>query len=223
MSRGSIYRQITKLSNCRMANHPLEEKTHDSSQKNDGHNRMDSPRFHVVEIFPKWKSFNATHHIKHIHILQPILELRPKSVRHRFVIHADNAILHTAKQSQECCEQNSLKITLHPPYSSDLTSLYFSIQICEALSEETFLSFGKSTSWHNSYNFQKSLWRPHSGTGWRDWFESPHTKIMTIHKVNPGLFIFVQSHSGTEVLNPRGTPYIFPPLSAFHIEMYSRV
>jgi hypothetical protein len=30
-----------------------------------------------------------------------------------------------------------------------------------------------------------------------------HTKVITIRKVNPSLFIFVRSHSGTEMLNPR--------------------
>jgi hypothetical protein len=67
----------------------------------------------------------------------------------------------------------------------------FSIRICEVLSDETFRSFGISTSSRNSQTFQKSLWMPHSGTGWIDWFESPHTKVITIHKVNPDLFIYL--------------------------------
>jgi hypothetical protein len=85
--------------------------------------------------------------------------------------------------------------------------IFLSIRICEALSEWIFLSFGKSTSWRNSHYFQKPLWMSRSGTGWRDWLESPHTKIIIIHKVNPGLFIFVRSRSGTGMLNPRWTSY----------------
>jgi hypothetical protein len=81
---------------------PLKGKTHDSHQKNDGHHRMNSPRFHVVEILPKRKLFNAVYYIENI--LQPILELHLKSVRHRLVIHGDNARPHTARQSQQFCE-----------------------------------------------------------------------------------------------------------------------
>jgi hypothetical protein len=76
------------------------------------------------------------------------------------------------------------------------------------LSEMIFLSFRKNISWPNSYNFQNSFWRPRSETGWRDWFEWPHTKVMIIHKINPGLFIFIWSRSGIEMLNPRGIPYM---------------
>jgi hypothetical protein len=71
---------------------------------------MDSSEFHVVEIHLKRKLFNAVHYIEHI--LQPILELYPESVRRRLVIHADNTKSHMARQSQEFCEQNSLKIVL---------------------------------------------------------------------------------------------------------------
>jgi hypothetical protein len=53
MSCGFICWQITKSFGCRMTNHPWNGQTHDSSQKNDSHNRMDSPRFHAVKIFPK--------------------------------------------------------------------------------------------------------------------------------------------------------------------------
>jgi hypothetical protein len=65
-------------------------KTHDSWQTNDGHNCIDSPRFYIVEIFPKRKRkpFNAAHYIENI--MQSNLKLRPESVQHRLVIHADN-------------------------------------------------------------------------------------------------------------------------------------
>jgi hypothetical protein len=126
-------------------------KTHDSSQTNDGHNRIDSPRFRVVKILPKEKLFNATNYLEYI--LQPILELRPESVRRHLIIHADNARPHAARQSQEFREQNSLRIAFHPPYSHTLALSYFSIRVCETLSKEIFLSFSKSTSWCNSYSF----------------------------------------------------------------------
>jgi hypothetical protein len=44
MSRGLIYWQITKSSGCRMLNHPWKGKAYDSSQKSDGHNRIESFR-----------------------------------------------------------------------------------------------------------------------------------------------------------------------------------
>jgi hypothetical protein len=106
-----------------MASHSVKGKIHDSSQKNDNHNCMDSPRFYVIKILPKGKPFNATHYIKHI--LQLILELRPKYVRHRFIIRADNARPHMISQSQEFYEQNSLRIALYPPYSPDSALSYF--------------------------------------------------------------------------------------------------
>jgi hypothetical protein len=52
------------------------------------------------------------------------------------------------------------------------------------------------------------FWVTYSRTGWTDWFGLPHIKIITILKVNADLFIFVKSHLETEMLHPRGTPYI---------------
>jgi hypothetical protein len=101
----------------------MKGKIHDSSQKNDNHNPMDSPRFYVIKILPKGKPFNATNYIKHI--LQLILELRPEYIRYRFVIRADNVRPHMIRQSQEFYEQNSLRIALHPSYSHDLALSYF--------------------------------------------------------------------------------------------------
>jgi hypothetical protein len=83
---------------------------------------MDLPRFHVVEIFPKGRPFNATHYIEDI--LQQILELPPKSFRDRLIIHADNARSHIIRQSQQFYEQNSLRIAPYPSYSLDLTPSY---------------------------------------------------------------------------------------------------
>jgi hypothetical protein len=84
-------------------------------QNNDDHNRMDSPQFHIVDVFRMGKSFNAGHYLEYI--LQSIPELCPASFRLRFLIHADNDGLHTARQSQGFCEQNSLSIAPYPPYS----------------------------------------------------------------------------------------------------------
>jgi hypothetical protein len=84
---------------------------------------MDSLRFHVVEIFPKGKSLNATNYSEQI--LRSILESPPESVWHRLIIHAGNARLHIAKHFQEFCEQISLRIASHPPCSLDLALSYF--------------------------------------------------------------------------------------------------
>jgi hypothetical protein len=137
MSRDFIHQQITKLSGCRMANHSWNGKTHDSSQKNHDHSPMDSPRFHlgftsvsprfhIVEIIPKWKLLNAINHIEYI--LQPSLELRLESVRRHLIIQADNAKFHTAKKSQEFCEQISLRIAPNSPYSLNLVQPDFFYQ-----------------------------------------------------------------------------------------------
>jgi hypothetical protein len=184
-----IYRQITKLYDYWMVNHPWNGNIHDSSQKNDDHNRMDSSRFHVVEIHPKGKPLNATHYIEHI--LQQIL----KCVRNLFGI-----VSSFMQTMPDLIQPGSLKNFVNKisenRISSNILSWFCtfilrSIRIYDALSDRTFLSFGKCTSWCNSHYFQKSLWRPHSGTGWIDWFESLHTKVITIHKVNPGLFIYL--------------------------------
>jgi hypothetical protein len=84
---------------------------------------MDSPRFHVVEISPKRKSFHAVNHIEHV--LQLILALPWESIRHRIGMYADNARSHTARQSQELCQEKSLRITVHPGSSSDFAPAYF--------------------------------------------------------------------------------------------------
>jgi hypothetical protein len=91
----------------------LERKNTRFTPENDDHNHIDSPQFHVVEILPKGKSFNATNYIEHIQ--QSAFELRPESLRRRLIVHADNIRPHLAKQSQEFCQQNSLKIApIHP-------------------------------------------------------------------------------------------------------------
>jgi hypothetical protein len=118
MNQDFIYRQIMKLSDYRMANHSRKGQTHDLSQEKDGHNRIDLLRFHVIQILPKGKSLNSIHYIKYIQ--QSILELHPESIRRRLVIHADNVNSDTARQSQEFCVQNSLRITTNLFYSNDL-------------------------------------------------------------------------------------------------------
>jgi hypothetical protein len=108
MNRDLIYRQTMKPSGCRMANHSMKRKTHDSSSQNDNYNCIDSPRFYVIKMFPKGKPFNTIHHIGYI--MQSILELHSEHVRHRLVIYADNARPHMIRQSQEFYKQNSLRI-----------------------------------------------------------------------------------------------------------------
>jgi hypothetical protein len=54
-------------------------------------------KFHIVDILPKQKIFNAMYHVKHI--LEPILALRLKSWQHHLIIHADNVRLYGARRS----------------------------------------------------------------------------------------------------------------------------
>jgi hypothetical protein len=102
------------------------------------------PRFHVVDALPKRQTFNATYHIEYI--LQLFFEFCLESGRYHFVIHASNARSHTSQNLQTFCNSNFLRIVPYPPYSPDLAPPYFSIQLCEELSEEIFICFRRSTS-----------------------------------------------------------------------------
>jgi hypothetical protein len=115
-----------------------------------------------------------------------------------------------ARQSQEFCEQNSLKIvlsallswfgTIRLFYSDMWNIVWMDIRILQKMYFLTqFTQF-----WEES---QKLHWKPSSGTGWNDWFGSLHTKLIIVHKVNPTDLLFAQSRSGTEMLNLRGKPY----------------
>jgi hypothetical protein len=108
--------------------------------------------FHVVDMLAKGETCNATHHIGHI--LQPILELHPDSVRIHLVGHADNARSHTIRTSQEFCEQNSPRIA---PIGHILRIWHRQIcfiRVCKALSKGKFISFRESTSRRDWQRFE---------------------------------------------------------------------
>jgi hypothetical protein len=107
-------------------------------------------------------------------------------------------------------DSSSLKIVPHPLYFLDLALSDFSLfghlkyylkGNCDP-SEEVFLLGIYTILRRVSRTTLQDVFR----NLWTDWFRLPHIKIITILKVNPGLFIFVQSRLGTEMLPPPITP-----------------
>jgi hypothetical protein len=199
-----------KLSGCRTVNHPWRGEGSDSPEKYNGHNHMESSRVSFCRRTSKRKknTFTATHYIEHI--LESMPALCPKSGPPHLIIHADNARSHTAWRPSKFCDSNYLRIAPHPPYSPDLTPLdghlseYLKLRLKGSsylLEEELLLGIhiiGRRS--------EGSFWKTCSGTGWIYWFGSPHTKVMTVVKVNPRWFIFVKSCLGTEMPHAGGTP-----------------
>jgi hypothetical protein len=105
---------------------------------------------------------------------------------------------------------NSLKIVPHPLYFLDFALSDFSLfghlkhylkENCYP-SEEVFLLGIHTILRRVSRTTLQDVFR----NLWTDWFRSPHIKIITILKVNPGLFIFVQSRLGMKMLPSRIIP-----------------
>jgi transposase len=117
---------------------PLKGKEHDSSTEKMITIALNPHSFHVVEALPKGETFNAIYYIEHI--LQPTLEYRPKSGLRQLIIHVDNARRYTARKSRIFYKSNSLRIAPHPPYSPDLTHLYFFGYVKHCLNEASFNS-----------------------------------------------------------------------------------
>jgi hypothetical protein len=74
--------------------------------------------FHLLNTLPKGNMFNAECY--RADILTDFLPLRPQIDGRRLVIHADNARPHTARQCRTFCEENRLRLAVHPPHSLDL-------------------------------------------------------------------------------------------------------
>jgi hypothetical protein len=74
--------------------------------------------FHLVEVFPKGRDFNAEYYRENI--LTKLLRFRPEADDRYLVLHADNARPHTAQQCHTCCAENGLRPGNHLPDSPDL-------------------------------------------------------------------------------------------------------
>jgi transposase len=71
----------------------------------------------IVEL-PKGSTFNTEYYRDNI--LAALTQLQPEDDGRKLVAHADNARAYTAQKCRTFCEENGLRLTPHPPYSSDL-------------------------------------------------------------------------------------------------------
>jgi histone-lysine N-methyltransferase SETMAR len=74
--------------------------------------------FHWLEALPKANTFNAEYY--RVNIFTELLPFRPQIDGRRLVIHADNAKSHTTRKCRAFCQENRLRLAVHPPYSPDL-------------------------------------------------------------------------------------------------------
>jgi histone-lysine N-methyltransferase SETMAR len=74
--------------------------------------------FPLTMAFPKGRSFNAEYY--RYNILAALTQLQPEDDERKLVVHADNARAHIAQKYRAFCEENGLRLALHPPYSPDL-------------------------------------------------------------------------------------------------------
>jgi hypothetical protein len=75
--------------------------------------------FHLVESFPKGRTFNAEYYP--VHILAALIPLRHEADGRKLVLHADNAKTHMAQKCRAFCAENGLRLAMHSSYSPDLT------------------------------------------------------------------------------------------------------
>jgi transposase len=75
-------------------------------------------RFRLLDALPKGNTFNTEYCL--VNILTELLPLRAQVDERRLVIDADNARTHTTRKCQAFCEENRLRLAIHPPYSLDL-------------------------------------------------------------------------------------------------------
>jgi histone-lysine N-methyltransferase SETMAR len=74
--------------------------------------------FHLLDALPKGNTFNAKYY--RVNLLTKLLPLRPQVDGRRPVIHAGNARPHMARKCRAFCEENLLRLAMHPAYSPDL-------------------------------------------------------------------------------------------------------
>jgi hypothetical protein len=77
--------------------------------------------FHLINVLSAGCKFNSSHYLTNI--LGPIASWRRVQAgasRRKVIIHADNALPHVAKLTQQFQEHNSMKRAPHPAYSPDL-------------------------------------------------------------------------------------------------------
>jgi histone-lysine N-methyltransferase SETMAR len=74
--------------------------------------------FYLLDALPKGNTFNTEYY--RVNFPTECLPHRSQINGRRLVIHADNARPHTARKCQVFCEENRIRLTVHPLYSPDL-------------------------------------------------------------------------------------------------------
>jgi histone-lysine N-methyltransferase SETMAR len=97
--------------------------------------------FPLIVAVPKGRSFNAEYY--HDNIFAALTQLQPENDGEKLVVHADNARAHTAQKCRTFCEENGLRLALHPSYSPDLAPSEFVLfgYVKEHLKEMVFPSY----------------------------------------------------------------------------------
>jgi transposase len=74
--------------------------------------------FPLIVALPKGCTFNAEYYRDNI--LAALTQLQLEDDGRKLVVHTDNARAHIAQKCRTFCEENGLRLALHPPYSPDL-------------------------------------------------------------------------------------------------------
>jgi hypothetical protein len=98
-------------------------------------------RFPLIVALPKGHTFNAEYY--HDNILTALTQLQPEDDGRKLIVHADNARAHTTQKCRTFCEENRLRLALHPPYLSHLAPSDFFLfgYVKERLKGMVFLSY----------------------------------------------------------------------------------
>jgi histone-lysine N-methyltransferase SETMAR len=127
--------------------------------------------FHWLDALPKANTMNAEY--DRVNILTEFLSLRPQVDERRLVIHADNSRPHTAGKYRAFCEENRLRLAVHPPYSPDLMPSGFFLfgHIKHCLQGIAFLSLEELLA--AIHEIVETIPRPTLDDKFRYWMERP--------------------------------------------------
>jgi transposase len=74
--------------------------------------------FPLIAALPKGRPFNVKYYRDNI--FAALTQFQPEDDGRKLVVHADNARAHIAQKCRTFCEENGLRLALHPPYWPDL-------------------------------------------------------------------------------------------------------
>jgi transposase len=97
--------------------------------------------FPLIVTLPKGCTFNAEYYRDNI--LAALTQFQPGDNGRKLIVHADNAKAHTAQKCRTFCEENGLRLVLHPLYSPNLAPSDFFLfgYVKERLTEIVFPSY----------------------------------------------------------------------------------